>query len=207
VIVFNIELLLHSRLVKDTLSAVLTEAGFLVIQEQNPDNYGTILIIDFDDRDREFVRLHQSRGAKIVALADEADSLTMSASDVTPLSGVLTHELPANAFVQSLRRICSGERVFPDAWVHRQSLPAPSAGIQPLSSGVHLSRREREVLSYLAEGHSDKVIAYQLGMTEVTVKLHLKSLLCKIRVDNRTQATIWALTNLPEIGPSPRGFV
>jgi two-component system nitrate/nitrite response regulator NarL len=37
-----------------------------------------------------------------------------------------------------------------------------------------------------------------LGITEATVKVHLKSLLRKIRVDNRTQAAIWALSNPPK---------
>jgi DNA-binding NarL/FixJ family response regulator len=37
------------------------------------------------------------------------------------------------------------------------------------------------------------------------VKVHLKNLLHKIRVDNRTQAAIWALSNLPE--PGAAGFV
>jgi two-component system nitrate/nitrite response regulator NarL len=44
-------------------------------------------------------------------------------------------------------------------------------------------------------------------MTEATVKVHLKSVLRKIRVENRTQAAIWALANLPELGDTPRGSV
>jgi DNA-binding CsgD family transcriptional regulator len=39
------------------------------------------------------------------------------------------------------------------------------------------------------------------------VKVHLKSVQRKIRVENRTQAAIWALANLPELVPPPRGFV
>jgi two-component system nitrate/nitrite response regulator NarL len=57
------------------------------------------------------------------------------------------------------------------------------------------------VLSHLVDGHSNKAIARFLGMTEATVKVHLKSVLRKIRVENRTQAAIWALSNLPERAP------
>jgi two-component system, NarL family, nitrate/nitrite response regulator NarL len=39
------------------------------------------------------------------------------------------------------------------------------------------------------------VIAYKLGITEATVKVHLKTLLRKIDVNNRTQAAIWAINN------------
>jgi two-component system nitrate/nitrite response regulator NarL len=45
------------------------------------------------------------------------------------------------------------------------------------------------------EGDSNKAIANRLGITEATVKVHLKSLLRKIGAANRTQAAIWALNN------------
>jgi two-component system, NarL family, nitrate/nitrite response regulator NarL len=203
----SIELLLRSRLVKETLSAVLIEAGFFVVREEDRADYHTIVIIDFDDcKDREIIGLFQSRGAKIVALTSEAGNLAINPADITPLSGVLTHELSANDVVRSLRRIGTGERLFPDGWVPRQSLPKPSPGGPPQSAGVRLSPSECRLLAHIVEGHSDKAIAHQLGMTEATAKLQLKSLLGKIRVDNRTQATIWALTNLPELDPTPRGF-
>ena len=44
-------------------------------------------------------------------------------------------------------------------------------------------------------GASNKMIAYKLGITEATVKVHLKTLLRKIDVNNRTQAAIWAMNN------------
>ena len=61
------------------------------------------------------------------------------------------------------------------------------------------SPRETEILHYLTTGCSNRAIARQLGIAEATVKVHLKSLLCRIRVANRTQAAIWALKN--GIGP------
>ena len=72
--------------------------------------------------------------------------------------------------------------------------------------GGQLSQRERELLLRMVEGHSTKRIAWRLGMSEATAKVKLKSLLRKIRVNNRTQAAIWALANLPELDPSPLGF-
>jgi len=72
------------------------------------------------------------------------------------------------------------------------SPPAPRAG------DVALSLQEREILSYVLEGHSNAVIAEHLAISETAAKGRLKRLLRKINVDNRVQATIWALTNLPE---------
>jgi two-component system nitrate/nitrite response regulator NarL len=56
-----------------------------------------------------------------------------------------------------------------------------------------LSPRERQVLIALAEGKSNKLIARQYGLSEATIKVHLKSVLRKIGKHNRTQAAIWAI--------------
>jgi two-component system nitrate/nitrite response regulator NarL len=58
-----------------------------------------------------------------------------------------------------------------------------------------LSEREVRILDGLVKGHANKVIARTCGTTEATVKVHIKSILRKIRVDNRTQAAIWAMEN------------
>ena len=58
-----------------------------------------------------------------------------------------------------------------------------------------LSERETQILDGLVKGHPNKVIARTCNVTEATVKVHMKSILRKIRVDNRTQAAIWAMAN------------
>ena len=56
---------------------------------------------------------------------------------------------------------------------------------------VQLSSREAAILSHLVLGTPNKVIAHKLRITEATVKVHVKGILRKIRVKNRTQAAIW----------------
>ena len=56
-----------------------------------------------------------------------------------------------------------------------------------------LSERETQILDGLVRGQANKVIARTCDITEATVKVHMKSILRKIRVANRTQAAIWAL--------------
>src|SRR3981081_389194 len=56
-----------------------------------------------------------------------------------------------------------------------------------------LSEREGQILDGLVKGHANKVIARSCDITEATVKVHMKSILRKIRVANRTQAAVWAL--------------
>jgi two-component system nitrate/nitrite response regulator NarL len=141
-----------------------------------------------------------------VILTSEADGRRLSPDDIAPLSGILTYDLSVAAFARSLRLIYSGERVFPRNFALGRGQQARLPGTKPRSDGDRLSPHEKEMLSHLLAGHSNKAIACRLGITEVAVKVHLKSLQRKIRVENRTQAAIWALSNLPEFD-SRRGFV
>jgi DNA-binding NarL/FixJ family response regulator len=59
--------------------------------------------------------------------------------------------------------------------------------------GSHLSPRESEMLTFLAQGMSNRDIADRLVLSEVTIKSHLRSLYRKLNVADRTQAAIWAL--------------
>ena len=61
-----------------------------------------------------------------------------------------------------------------------------------------LSRREMLILRMLMEGASNKNIARNLVITELTVKVHMKAILRKLRLQNRTQAAIWARNNVNE---------
>jgi DNA-binding NarL/FixJ family response regulator len=60
----------------------------------------------------------------------------------------------------------------------------------------NLSKRETSILRRLVEGASNKIIARQLVITEATVKVHIKAILRKLRLHNRTQAAIWASEHL-----------
>ena len=59
----------------------------------------------------------------------------------------------------------------------------------------HLSPREQSILRCLTEGDSNKSIARKIDIAEATVKVHMKAILRKIRVHNRTQAAIWGMNN------------
>lgn len=61
-----------------------------------------------------------------------------------------------------------------------------------------LSRREMLILRMLMQGASNKTIARNLVITESTVKVHMKAILRKLRLQNRTQAAIWARNHVNE---------
>ena len=56
-----------------------------------------------------------------------------------------------------------------------------------------MTKREREVLSLVAEGQSNKLIGNQLSICERTVKSHLTSIMTKLRASDRTHAVVLAV--------------
>jgi two-component system nitrate/nitrite response regulator NarL len=58
---------------------------------------------------------------------------------------------------------------------------------------LDLTPREREILCHLAEGQSNKTIARQLGISDGTVKLHVKAILRKLQVHSRVEAAVIAV--------------
>jgi DNA-binding NarL/FixJ family response regulator len=83
----------------------------------------------------------------------------------------------------ALRRILQGEIYLPDALFLRSSGLTTSVEEHSV-----LTTRQQEILPLLAEGMPNKKIARMLGVTEGTVKQHLKDLFRRLEASNRTQA-------------------
>src|ERR1700741_1474180 len=109
----RIRILIRRELVKDALSSILIAAGFALLPETDQCGHD-LVITDFDDYEPpEAPLVHQQTHAKVVVLANEIDCRGLDHDQIAALSGILTYNLSAEAFVGSLRLICSGERVFP----------------------------------------------------------------------------------------------
>ena len=78
------------------------------------------------------------------------------------------------------------------------AVAAEAANENQTSDVPSLSRREMLILRMLMQGASNKVIARNMVITESTVKVHMKAILRKLRLQNRTQAAIWARNNVNE---------
>lgn len=86
--------------------------------------------------------------------------------------------------LKAIRAVHAGERYV---------TPAIAAKLAERVSYTDLSSREMDVLRGIADGKSNKEIAAALSITEVTVKLHVRSILSKLQVNDRTQAVTAAL--------------
>jgi two-component system nitrate/nitrite response regulator NarL len=130
--------------------------------------------------------------ARIVVLADDLSVDVLRLAMGGGADGFLIKTVSPEALIQSLQLILLGEKVFP---TNLAALLLDMNAVSPQHSVRGLSPREQEILQALVTGASNKLIAIRLGITEATVKVHLKTLLRKLDVNNRTQAAIWAMNN------------
>jgi two-component system nitrate/nitrite response regulator NarL len=158
----------------------------------------------------EVIRQVQERSpeTRIVALADQFDLGFVRTAHEAGVSGFCSTASGPEVLIKSLELIMLGESVLPVAALRAIIDAAPQKREQPLQGSTaepkpsdlktgKLSAREAEVLSYLREGVSNKIIARQFDVTEATVKVHVKAILRKIGAANRTQAAMWATEHLP----------
>ena len=75
----------------------------------------------------------------------------------------------------------------------RQPQPQPVTPVQPPASVAGLTRRERDVVSLVAHGQTNRQIAETLVLAEGTVENYVQRVLGKLGFNNRAQIAIWAL--------------
>ena len=102
--------------------------------------------------------------------------------------GYLLKDTQAEALCQAIKAAAAGQvQLTPKAAA--RLMQAVSARQSPEA----LTQRETEVLQLLARGQSNKEIARNLHNTEQTIKAHVRSILSKLGVQSRTQATLYAI--------------
>ncbi len=101
-------------------------------------------------------------------------------------AGFLPKNMAAKSLVHAIRFMIAGEQYAPIQFMTEKA----QADENPLAT--RLTKRELEVLEGLARGRSNKEIARDLDLQEVTVKLHVKTLCRKLDAKNRTQAAMAA---------------
>lgn len=108
-------------------------------------------------------------------------------------NGYLLKDMEPEQLIDQLRRVLQGHMTVSPALtpVLAQALRSPQAATQ-----ADLTDRERQVLKMISAGLSNKMIGNKLGITEGTVKVHVKNLLHKLGLRSRVEAAVWALEHL-----------
>lgn len=103
-------------------------------------------------------------------------------------AGYIPKTLSPRSLAAALRFVAAGEIYFPSA------IAMPVARADAVADG-QLSQRERQVLRGICEGATNRDIANSLSLTEVTIKMYVRSVCSKLNAANRTQAAIIALSS------------
>ena len=157
--------------------------------------------------------------ARIAIVADHYRLNELTSAFRAGANGYFVNVITSDRFIRSLELVMMGETIFPQAFLsflidaNRPHLVEASASVRNLeailvateaATAPLLSPQEKVILRCLIEGDSNKDIARKIDITEATVKVHVKAILRKIRVQNRTQAAVWGINNgshtRPEIG-------
>jgi DNA-binding NarL/FixJ family response regulator len=129
------------------------------------------------------IRIRHPRACFVVLTTYEGDEDIYQALEAGARAYVIKG-MPHEMLIDALRRVHAGHRFLP---------PAISRTLATRTPDSDLSAREREVLSLLARGETNKEIAQHLGITEATVKCHVSVILMRLQATDRTQAVVTAL--------------
>jgi two-component system nitrate/nitrite response regulator NarL len=206
--VIEVTLVGGRRLQRGWLRQSLVQSGFVVVAERS--NFSSVqtklvekgvpqlVLAKFSRQsDKDFEGLRRLRDAapdwRIVVLSTELNLADLVSVLRAGADGYLVSEISLEVLSLSLLLVMSGEKVLPGSLADVLASDRCEFRVSTASRDHHhLTERERMILQCLTKGYSNKVIARILNITEGTVKVHLKSLMRKISVVNRTQAALWA---------------
>ncbi len=131
----------------------------------------------------------------VAMLTTSTDERDLIASLQAGAQGYLLKDMEPDELIKALKDILAGDTVVAKELTGILARVVQGGGDErraPLAFS-DLTPREREILCHLAEGRSNKVIARVLGITDGTVKLHVKAILRKLAVHSRVEAAVIAV--------------
>ena len=180
----------------DVLDAVGDcEEGIRLVLEKQPD------VVLLDMRMPQMTGLEvlqtlreQGQQMPIVILTTSRVENDVIASLQCGAQGYLLKDMEPDELIRSLNEIVAGQTVVASE-LTMVLAKAVRGGEQVKAESAmdQLTPREKEILCLLAEGQSNKVIARNLGISDGTVKLHVKAILRKLGVHSRVEAAVIAV--------------
>lgn len=191
---------------KITVEEVADLAG-LEARVAGNDNIGLVVISLDPDLEDDLSRLEslcrQAPGVPIAVVADMRDVDDILAVMQRGARAFIPTTLDSRIMVEALRLVAAGGLFVPDLIIEvLTSNTAAQATIGRSRERVgallsELGPRQRQVLDLIGKGRPNKLIAHELGISENTVKAHLRQIMKRLAVTNRTEAALIALGRNP----------
>ena len=203
----HVNIIGRNEIVREGLKRILADQDFCVdcavscVDDLDMEHEPSIIIVDVNDIDEGLCVCADVRercpAPRIVIMTDGYSMEDVSRAFATgDVDGYLIKEISCDPLAGALRLTALGEKVLPSQ-IASSLASAPASAISRCwdtgASGTNLSAREVDILRCLVDGEPNKVISRRLSIADATVKVHIKAILRKLRVRNRTQAAIWAV--------------
>lgn len=105
--------------------------------------------------------------------------------------GYLLKDMEPEHFCATLKKAATGVMVLGEGVAENLAHAVMHESRPATAAEVDLTQREREILDYLGAGLNNKLIAKELGISDSTVKVHIKHLLRKLKLRSRLEAAVW----------------
>jgi two-component system, NarL family, nitrate/nitrite response regulator NarL len=204
-------LVCQNNLIRSGIDHILSDTRFVISAEADDQTSAApALCLIYTDQMANVVCETVTRlktrwpSVRTVLLSDHLDPASVTHAFQAGLDGLCPTTMSHDALILALELVVLGERFIPadaglallDAQPRGYEVGfGMSAAAVPANDGLgakSLSGREAQILHLIAQGAANKVIARELGLAEATVKVHVKAILRKVKVSNRTQAALWA---------------
>lgn len=184
------------RLEQIVPDAAIAQAGGYsqVLKILKTDNRFDVLILDVEMQDMPWLEgLKKIKEAapqiKIIVISAAENSNTIRSILSAGIKGYISKRADLNVFRNAFKLILDGGTYVPPNLIENIAINNPC---ERRAASKTLTARQSQVLQLIAQGKSNKQIAYDMGVSESTVKLHINALLRSLQVNNRTQAVVTA---------------
>jgi two-component system nitrate/nitrite response regulator NarL len=207
----SIAIVSRNEIERQGLKSILIEKSFEVVGayrdhlDLDLDRFakdgGTPLVLIDSSTDEEsletcrYVHEHWP-SSKIVIIATGCHGQIVLDAFRAGIDGYVFRQVSVDSLAEMLKLVALGEKIIPSQ-VFFDLDALQKSGNQDTSnvsiSDANLSDREVQIMQALIRGEANKIIARSMDISEATVKVHVKSILRKLGVMNRTQAAIWGM--------------
>ena len=199
----------HPLFRKGLTQLIQSAAEFKIVGEASCGNEGIklalalhpdMILLDLNMKDMSGIDVLKTlkatdMDARIIMLtvSDNADDL--AAAIRAGADGYLLKDMEPEDLLDNIRAGAMGKMTLNDK-LTGMLVRALNEGSKPKSkSEAGLTDQEEKILQLISTGKSNKLIAFDLGITEGTVKVHVKHILKKLNLKSRVEAALWALGN------------